>query len=58
MLMAVRRHLPLNFVTWPEYQALLSAINPTVEEFLVGSGGTVAADLETAHAAHQQSIKR
>ncbi|EFZ03287.1 transposase-like protein [Metarhizium robertsii ARSEF 23] len=58
MLMAVRRHLPLNFVTWPKYQALLSAINPAVEEFLVGSGGTVAADLDTAHAAHQQSIKR
>ena len=31
MLMAVRRHLPLNFVTWPEYQALLSAINPAVD---------------------------
>lgn len=58
MLMAIRRHLPLNFVTWPEYQALLSAINPMVEEFLIGSGATIAADLETAHAAHEQSIKR
>ena len=57
MLMAVRRHLPLNFVAWPEYQALLSAINPMVEEFQIGSGGTVAADLETAHAAHEQFDK-
>lgn len=57
MLMAVRRHLPLNFVRWPEYQALLSAINPTIEDYLISSGGTVAADLDTAHAAHQQSIK-
>ncbi|KAM3536754.1 hypothetical protein ARSEF1564_010323, partial [Beauveria bassiana] len=58
MLMAVRRHLPLNFVTWPEYQALLLAINPAVEGFLVGSGGTVAADLKVAHTVHQQSVKR
>lgn len=58
MLLAVHRHLPLNFVTWPEYQALLSAINPAVEEFLTDSGGTVAADLDNAHAAHQQSVKR
>ncbi|KAM3468042.1 hypothetical protein MY5147_008325 [Beauveria neobassiana] len=58
MLMAVRRHLPLNFVTWPEYQAILLSINPAVDEFLVGSAGTVAADLETAHASHEQAIKR
>ncbi|KAH7303782.1 hypothetical protein B0I35DRAFT_156674 [Stachybotrys elegans] len=58
MLLAVHRHLPLNFVTWPEYQALLSAINPAVEEFLTDSGGTVAADLDNAQAAHQQSVKR
>ena len=58
MLMAIRRHLPLNFVTWPEYQALLTAINPTAEELLVGSGATVAADLDTAYVAHEQSIKR
>ncbi|KAM3468047.1 hypothetical protein MY5147_008330 [Beauveria neobassiana] len=51
-------HLPLNFVTWPEYQAILLSINPAVDEFLVGSAGTVAADLETAHASHEQAIKR
>ncbi|KAM3446980.1 hypothetical protein NHJ6243_010196, partial [Beauveria neobassiana] len=58
MQMAVRRHLPLNFVIWPEYQALLLSINPAVDGFLVGSGGTVAADLETAHASHEQAVKR
>jgi hypothetical protein len=28
MLLSAHRHLPLNFVTWPEYQALLTAVNP------------------------------
>ncbi|KGQ09268.1 Putative AC transposase [Beauveria bassiana D1-5] len=46
------------FVTWPENQALLLAINPAVEGFLVGSGGTAAADLKVAHTVHQQSVKR
>ena len=58
MLMAVRRHLPLNFMTWPEYQALLLSINPAIDEFLVGSRGTVAADLKTAHTVHEQAVKR
>ncbi|KAM3446825.1 hypothetical protein NHJ6243_010206 [Beauveria neobassiana] len=38
--------------------AILLSINPAVDEFLVGSAGTVAADLETAHASHEQAIKR
>ncbi|PMB71275.1 putative AC transposase [Beauveria bassiana] len=41
-----------------QYQAILLSINPAVDEFLVGSAGTVAADLETAHASHEQAIKR
>ena len=57
MLLAARRRIPLNFVTWPEHQALLMAINPAVEEFLTDSGNTVAADLDRAHSAHQESIK-
>jgi hypothetical protein len=58
MLLTARRHIPLNFVTWPEYQAILMAINPAVEEFLTDSGNTVAADLDRAYTAHQQSIKK
>src|SRR2546423_1493600 len=57
MLLAARRRVPLNFVTWPEYQALLMAINPAVEGFLTDSGDTVAADLDRAYSAHQESIK-
>ena len=57
MLLSAHKHLPLNFVTWPEYQALLAAINPAVEEFLTDSGSTVAADLNRAYDAHQQSVK-
>ncbi|KAH8654229.1 hypothetical protein BGZ61DRAFT_373922, partial [Ilyonectria robusta] len=40
MLLSAHKHLPLNFVTWPEYQALLAAINPAVKEFLTDSGST------------------
>ncbi|KAG7415009.1 putative AC9 transposase [Fusarium oxysporum f. sp. raphani] len=58
MLLSAHRHLPLNFVTWPEYQALLTAVNPAVQEFLTDSGNTVAADLDRAYDAHQQSVKK
>lgn len=37
----VRRRLPLNCVSWPEYQALLCAVNPRAEEILIHSGNTV-----------------
>lgn len=57
MLLAARRRVPLNFVTWPEYQALLMAVNPAVEEFLTNSGNTVTEDLDRAYSAHQESIK-
>src|SRR5579871_5222502 len=57
MLLVARRRVPFNFVTWPEYQALLMAVNPAVEEFLVDSGNTVAADLDRAYSAHQESVK-
>ncbi|OAA34473.1 transposase-like protein [Beauveria brongniartii RCEF 3172] len=58
MLLSARRYLPLNFSTWPEYQALLSAVNPAVQELLIDSGNTVAADLDRAYGAHQESVKR
>ncbi len=58
MLMAICRHLPLNFITWPEYQALLLSINPIVDGFLVSSGGTIATNLKTAYAAYKQVVKR
>ncbi|KAH8661784.1 hypothetical protein BGZ61DRAFT_296495, partial [Ilyonectria robusta] len=35
-----RRRLPLNCVSWPEYQALLCAVNPKAEEVLIQSGNT------------------
>ena len=52
MLLVARRRVPFNFVTWPEYQALLVAVNPAVEEFLADSGNTVAADLDRAYSAY------
>ncbi|KAM0742705.1 hypothetical protein ACQRIT_002882 [Beauveria bassiana] len=58
MLLSARRYLPLNFATWPEYQALISAVNPAVQELLIDSGNTVAADLDRAYGAHQESVQR
>ncbi|KJZ68331.1 hypothetical protein HIM_12278 [Hirsutella minnesotensis 3608] len=58
MLLSANRHLPLSCATWPEYQALLTAINPAVEEFLVDSSSTVASDLDRAYDTHQQSVCR
>ncbi|KAJ0131331.1 hypothetical protein HZ326_25571 [Fusarium oxysporum f. sp. albedinis] len=58
MLLSAHKHLPLNFVTWPEYQALLAAINPAVQEFLTNSGSTVAGDLTRAYDAHRESVKK
>ncbi|KAG7410316.1 Zinc finger BED domain-containing protein RICESLEEPER 2 [Fusarium oxysporum f. sp. raphani] len=58
MLLSAHKHLPLNFVTWPEYQALLAAINPAVQEFLTDSGSTVAGDLARAYDAHRESVKK
>ncbi|KAJ6437990.1 putative AC transposase [Purpureocillium lavendulum] len=58
MLLSARRHVPLSFATWPEYQALLTAVNPAVQDLLTDSGNTVAADLDKAYEAHQDSVKK
>ena len=52
MLLVARRRVPFNFITWPEYQALLVAVNPAVKEFLTDSGNTVTADLDRAYSVH------
>jgi len=58
LLMITRWRLPLNIVTWPEYQALLMAVNPAVEELLLHSGNTVVEDLDRAYTTHQKLIKQ
>ncbi|OAQ57629.1 transposase-like protein [Purpureocillium lilacinum] len=58
MLLCTHKHLPLNFVTWPDYQALLAAINPAIQPFLTDSGSTVARDLTRAYDAHRESVRR
>src|SRR5204863_1638353 len=40
-LLIVRRRLPFNLVSWPEYRALLLSINPTIEDQLISSPTTV-----------------
>ncbi|KAM3536949.1 hypothetical protein ARSEF1564_010129 [Beauveria bassiana] len=52
-----RRRLPLNCVSWPEYQALLCAVNPRAEEVLIQSGTTVFAHNERSYLLHREAIK-
>ncbi|KAM3502352.1 hypothetical protein MY11210_009096 [Beauveria gryllotalpidicola] len=52
-----RRRLPLNYVSWPEYQALLCAINPRAEEVLIQSGTTIFAHIKRSYLLHQEAIK-
>ncbi|KID81807.1 Ribonuclease H-like protein [Metarhizium guizhouense ARSEF 977] len=52
-----RRRLPLNCVSWPEYQALLCAVNPRADEILIQSGTTVLAHIERSYVLHRENIK-
>lgn len=56
--MVVRSYLLCNFVTRLENQALLLSINPAMDGFLVGCRGTVAANIEAGHAAHEKVVKK
>ncbi|KAH6952324.1 hypothetical protein BKA56DRAFT_452560, partial [Ilyonectria sp. MPI-CAGE-AT-0026] len=51
------RRLPFSCVSWPEYQALLCAVNPRAEEFLIQSGNTVVAHIELSYVIHRENIK-
>lgn len=53
----IRRRLPLNCASWPEYQALLCAVNPRAEEILIHSGNTVLAHIELSYVRHRENIK-
>ncbi|KAL3955852.1 hypothetical protein ACCO45_009871 [Purpureocillium lilacinum] len=55
--LVTRRRLPLNCVSWPEYQALLCAINPRAEEVLIQSGTTVLAHIEWSYLVHREKVK-
>jgi hypothetical protein len=52
-----RRRLPLNCVSWPEYQALLCAVNPLAEEILIQSGTTVLTHIERSYEVHRKNVK-
>ena len=52
-----RQRLLLNCVSWPEYQALLCAVNPKAEEVLIQSGTTVFAHIERSYLRHHEAIK-
>lgn len=54
--LTTRCRLPLNCISWPEYQALLCAVNPRADEILIQSGTTVLAHIERSYALHRENI--
>lgn len=52
-----RRRLPYNCVNWPEYQALLIAVNYTCEDLLIQSGNTITAHIDRSFQLHRETIK-
>jgi len=44
-------------VAWPEFQALLVAVNYTSEELLIESGNTIVQHINRTYIVHQESVK-
>lgn len=53
----IRRRIPFNCVEWPEYQAILMAINPQVEDLLLESHHTVPEHIERSFKIHFSTVK-
>ena len=53
----MRRHLLLNYLSWPEYQALLYAINPKAEEILIQSGTAVYTYIKKSYYLYRKAVK-
>ena len=56
-ILIVRRRLPFNLVTWPEYRALCIALNPEVEDQLVSSASTVRQYIQKSYAYHRELLR-
>ena len=52
-----RRRLLFNYVTWPEYQALLCTVNPMVEDLLLKSATTIPVHIDHSFKLHQEIIR-
>lgn len=57
-LLITRRRLPRNFVNWPEFHALLYAVNPLSPEVTISASNTASAHIEKSYQHHRETVKR
>lgn len=57
-LLITRRRLPRNFVNWPEFHALLYAVNPLSPEVTISAPNTASAHIEKSYQRHRETVER
>jgi len=57
-LLITRRRLPRNFVNWPEFHALLYAVNPLSPEVTISAPNTASAYIEKSYQRHRETVKQ
>lgn len=57
-LLITRRRLPRNLVNWPEFHALLYAVNPSSPEVTISAPNTTSAHIERSYHRHRETVKR
>src|SRR2546423_5903582 len=57
-LLITRRRVPRNFVNWPEFHALLYAVNPLSPEVTISASRTASAHIERSYQRHRDTVKR
>jgi hypothetical protein len=56
-LLITRRRLPRNFVNWPEFHALLYAVNPISPEVTISANSTASTHIEKSYIRHRSTVK-
>ena len=56
-LLVTRRRLPLNFEQWPEFQALLYAVNPESPSITISASTTACSNIEMLFKHHKETIR-
>ena len=56
-LLVTRRRLPPNFEQWPEFQALLYAVNPELPSIKISASTTACSNIEKLFKHHKETIR-
>ncbi|KAH7347981.1 hypothetical protein BKA66DRAFT_432752, partial [Pyrenochaeta sp. MPI-SDFR-AT-0127] len=57
-LLITRRRLPRNFINWPEFHALLYAVNPLSPKVIISTPNTASAYIKKSYQRHRETVKR